>query len=499
VPDPRRWWPWDHGSPHLYRLRVEVAGADASPSDVWEGALGLRTVALDGWTLRVNGRPVYLRGANWVPAGLLPGRVSAPELEAWLDLARAANMNALRVWGGGLREKRAFYEACDRLGILLWQEFPFACAFVARYPRRPEYLALVEAEVGAIVRDLRHHPSVALWCGGNEFSPKRNRPLVAAIRKAVAQHDATRPFLPVSPHGGDSHFWDVWHGLEPPAAYRRDPARFASEFGLQALPSVESLRRFLPKGDLWPPGEAWEQRGANLPILRRYAEPWRHPAGGLASDASLGDAIPHAAPSRPSTADRELRAFVEASQRAQAEGLQIAIEHYRRRKADGAGGVLVWQFNEPWPAICWSLVDAYGTPKRAYNAVRRLYTPVLICLDHPVRAYGAGDSFSPNVWLINDSAVPFPRCHLRVELVDGRGEVALAFEAEADLPPLSAQVAGRVCWTIPPGSATAVRAQVRHQGRTLSTNHYDLSVCDQTPLSPVERLRGRLRRWVKAL
>jgi beta-mannosidase len=504
VRNPHRWWPWDHGRPHLYRLQVVVSEEGEPPSDVWKGSLGLRTVSLDGWTLQINGRPVFLRGANWVPADLLPGRVEAADYEALLELARQANMNALRVWGGGLRERRAFYAACDRLGILVWQEFPFACAFLTQYPRTAEYLALVRAEAGSLVRDLRNHAALVVWCGGNEFSVRRNAQLVAALRETVKEEDPTRPFLPVSPHDQDSHFWEVWRGWEPPAVYRRDPARLASEFGLQAVPEADSLRRFIPEDELWPPGPSWTAHGAELATLLRYAAPWRRAVVG-----EQGIAPPErTAPPKPGAGNQAnairhkgwtLPEFIRASQRAQAEGLKIAIEHYRRRKADGAGGALVWQLNEPWPAISWSLVDYFRVPKRGYALVRRLYTPVLISLDHPVRVYQPGDRFCPNVWLINDSADAFQRCWLQVDLVDHSGSVLLAWEGESDLPPLSAQVVARFCWTIPPSRPGKVRARVGHQDRVLSENEYDLTACDGQGPGLGRRAYANLAAWVKAL
>ena len=245
IPEPRLWWPWDQGHSDLYRLTVEVWAGDQL-LDALAQTVGLRTVELDNWALRINGRHVQARGANWVPADILPGRVTADDYRALLTLAREANMNMLRVWGGGLREKRAFYDLCDQMGILAWQEFPVACAFLTRYPRSPEFLHLAETEARATIRDLRNHASVVLWCGGNEFSPRRNAPLVAALARAAAEEDPTRPFLPASPVAGDSHNWHVWHHFQPPSAYLADETAFASEFGLQAPPDVETLRRFIP-------------------------------------------------------------------------------------------------------------------------------------------------------------------------------------------------------------------------------------------------------------
>ena len=472
VPDPRLWWPWDHGRPDLYRLAVEVLDGDRVLDRVDE-LIGLRRVELDGWTLRINGRRVYGRGANWVPADILPGRVAEADYRHLLTLAREANMNMLRVWGGGLREKRVFYELCDRLGILLWQEFPVACAFLTRYPRSPEYLRLAEAETRAIVHDLQNHPSVVLWCGGNEFSPRRNAPLVEALRRAAAS-DPTRPFLPASPHGGDSHNWQVWHGHAPPAAYRRDMARFAAEFGLQAPPSVAALRRFIPKAELWPPGPSWTYHKAALDKLLRYARPFL----GAQQLAQVG-----------------LDAFVRAAQRAQANGLQIAVEHYRRRKAGGCGGALVWQLNEPWPAVSWALVDFFREPKPAYDVVKRVFNPVLISADYALQPYHAGDLLHAALWIVNDTAEPLPGCRLEVTLSDASGQVAERLVHTLDVPPDSADIVGRLDWTLPAGAGWQLACRLDHQGRLLSENEYDLSVHDvrRPALGP------RLWEWLTGL
>jgi beta-mannosidase len=173
-------------------------------------------------------------------------------------MAREANLNALRVWGGGLREKKAFYDLCDRLGLLVWQEFPLACAFITHYPRSKEYLAFVESETRDIVRQVRLHPSVMLWCGGNEFDPKANRLVIEAMRRAATAEDGARLFQDVSPAFGDSHNWSVWHRYRPPEEYQKDTAQVMSEFGLQAPPAVASLERFIPPAELWPPGPSWK-------------------------------------------------------------------------------------------------------------------------------------------------------------------------------------------------------------------------------------------------
>lgn len=471
IPEPRLWWPWDHGDPDLYRLTVEVL-QDGRVVDSVDRIVGLRHAELRGWTWHVNGEPVYARGANWVPVHILPGCVAEADYQKLLDLARQANMNMLRVWGGGLREKRPFYDLCDRLGIMVWQEFPFACSFLTRFPRSLEYLDLVEAEAGAIVRDLRRHPSVVCWCGGNEFSPDRNEPLVSRLRRAVATGDQTRPFLDASPAGGDSHNWKVWHGFQAPATYRDDGAQFASEFGMQAPPDVATLRRFVPEDELWPAGQAWTYHGAELGKLQRYAGPY----------LSQGQAP-------------TLEAFVEASQRAQAQGLQIAVEHYRRRKAEGCGGVLVWQLNEPWPAISWALVDFFRQPKPAYEAVKRLFNPVLVSVEYARREYRPGDCLSGDLWLINDLSEEMGGCEVEVLLWDGKGQQVERFAQTVDLDSHTASAFGSFCWNLPPGGGWRLTCHLTQNGRLLCGNEYDLTVHDG--LGP--SLKQRLWAWMAGL
>jgi beta-mannosidase len=332
-------------------------------------------------------------------------------------------------------------------------------------------MQLVESEARAIVRSLRHHASLALWCGGNEFSPRRNALLVTTLRRAVDEEDAAHPFLPASPAMGDSHYWQVWHRFRAPAVYREDTSPFASEFGLQAPPAADTLRRFLPADDLWPPGSAWAYHGGGIEKLWRYARPF------------LPDGQP------------DLEHFVQASQRAQVYGLQIAIEHYRRRKALGCGGLLLWQLNEPWPAISWALLDFYGQPKPSYDAVKRLYNPILISIEYPLRAYHAGDCLQAGVWMINDRARSYFGCQAQVMLWDRDSRRLEQIDFEADLPADSAQMVHRLNWTLPPSSGWLLTCQVAYEGETLACNSYDLAVHDG--IQPT--WRQRLRSWLVAL
>jgi beta-mannosidase len=454
VPEPHLWFPWDHGQPDLYTLTVEAQRGERTLDRVTE-SVGLREIVMKrnpnsppdaiDWTVTVNGEPVYVRGANWVPADALPGRVSESDYRALLTLAREANLNLLRVWGGGLREKKAFYDLCDRLGLLLWQEFPLACAFVTRYPRSEDYLALVDAEVREIVRQVRNHPSVMLWCGGNEFYPDQNAPVIQAMRRAALAEDDTRTSLGVSPARGDSHNWLIWHKYRPPEAYQQDLAQFISEFGLQAPPNIASLTRFIPPDELWPPGRSWKYHRAQMGKLTHYARPYQ-----IANN---------------------LEGFVEASQRAQARGIQIAIEHARRRKY-ATSGFAVWQFNSPWPGIDWALVDYYRVPKLAYHRLKELANPVLVSLDFELRRCAPGEAWSADVWAINDLPRELSGC--RVEIECGHTQVFLV-----NLKPDSAEMIGQVTWTLPAVQDDwRITCRVMQGGQTLSTNRYDLREYD---------------------
>jgi beta-mannosidase len=485
---PQLWEPWDRGFPHLYELVISLQSSSSIPQplDFVSTRFGMRHIAFEDWTFTHNGRREFIRGVNWVPADSMPGRLRRDDYAKLLNMAQIAGVNLLRVWGGGLREKRAFYDLCDELGLLVWQEFPFACSFLGYFPRDVGWLGLVERECTAIVQATRNHPSLAVWCGGNEFSPRRNHPLERTLARVVEAYDGTRPFLPVSPTPGDVHNWDVWHGKYPIHAYRQEKARFLSEFGLQAPPSGETLRTCLPEADLWPPGPGWEVHKAELGKLWRYVDltltPVRSPGQGegehiqpLSQEGGRGE----------SKIITSLEEFIIASQRAQALGLQIAIEHMRRRKGE-TGGVCLWQFNEPWPAISWAIVDHRRRPKLAYQRLTDLYNPVLVGLTFSPACYQAGDTLQAEAWAVNDRLEVLDGCRLVIEL-DG----VHIYEVQMTLPPDSTQVVG------------ALRHRLRaepchlkltlHQGRqVIARNTYDLTYYDPNTVS----WRERMMRWL---
>ena len=510
----RRWWPWDQdvdrlwqgGESALYRVSVRLVDGRGVMDEITQ-VVGVRSVARETlpngapWRFIVNGRSVFLRGANWVPADVLPGRITEADYQRLIGLARDAGINFLRVWGGGIREKRAFWDTCDRLGILAWQEFPLACASLDHYPRTSRYRDLLLAEARGTVRALRNHPSLIAWCGGNEISPSRELPLLSALADVVRQGDPDRPWIPASPSDGAVHQWDVWHGHAPWTVLANETAPFMSEFGMQALPHRATVEEMFPDGvpaSLVDP--RWPARKAQIAKLRRYAGP------DAAADAG-GD----------------LDAAIAATQRAQAVALQVGIEACRLRRVGppptrvgpplapptrgrtgwlgwrgqlpplqggsrgNCGGVVFWQYNEPWYAVSWSVIDRAGRPKAAFEMLRRSYQPVLIAARFPWRRYGPGDPFRAAIWLVNDGVEDWSGCRAVARLEDRP-----VWEADdVDLPAASAHQIGTLETTL--SAAPGVLELALFRGDTCrAANRYDLGVHLPGP----QPLRGRLNRWL---
>ncbi len=495
LPEARLWNPWDRGEPNLYEMDIVIARSGAtkqSPirdlgiasqtalamtNDVLDSCtttFGIRDFSLarvphapitaEPWQFVINGQREFLRGANWVPLDAIPARLTRDDYAARLQQARDANINFLRVWGGGLREKRAFYDLCDELGILVWQEFPFSANLLAIFPRDPTYLKLVHAECDAIVRALRNHPSLVVWCGGNEFNPYRNAHLVKALDQVVATNDGTRPFKPVSPSAGESHNWRVWHGYFNTREYRKDKAAFFGEFGLQAPPSPAALARFLPPDRLWPPGKMWEYHNAELAKLWRYAHAINPDAG------SLED-------------------FVEAAQMAQLRGLQVAIEHARRNR-QRIGGCSFWQFNEPWPSINWSVVDYAGQPKSGYHKIKQVYNPILISLDYELKIRSRGERVRGALWLINDTLNT-----IRGDVV-GTQNGACVFSSRVEVGPNAVENLGTLSIQLSEQTNELLFA-LRVDRQTIATNEYDLNYCDASALKLFDALKMTALTWLK--
>lgn len=400
VRDAQLWWTHDLGTPALYDVCADLL-LDGEPIDTKQFRVGLRTITLDrsvdaeqpGRLFRflLNGVPTYSRGANWVPASTLRGSVTSDHLRRLVQTAVRGEMTMLRIWGGGAYEQDAFYDACDELGVLVWQDFMFACL---DYPS--EDVALqheVAREAEHQLRRLRNRACLALWCGNNEVHGLHGAAhgsvdpgdwgwhfFHGLLPDAVSQLSPGAIYWPGSPwadepsgingvHDGDRHAWEVWHGVEMGAGgptefdsrgeqvhwqrYGYDHGRFISEFGIHASPAEATLLRWTEAGSLALRSEAFDGRNKDQPKDKGWAL-MEHETG----------------------APTTLTDYVDYSMACQAEGLKFGVEHYRRRQPH-TSGALVWQFNDVWPGFSWSVVDFDLVPKHGFYALQRAFRPLL--------------------------------------------------------------------------------------------------------------------------
>jgi beta-mannosidase len=363
--NPRLWWPNGYGPSPLYtaRLTLRAEGKELDRREIRFGVRSLRWERNEGGdpashplTLVVNDRRIFLRGSNWVPADALPGRLRPKHYRMLIDRARDMNLNLLRMWGGGLFEKDAFYDFCDEAGMLVWQEFPMACA---NYPKDPEFVAEMVAEAEYAVRRLRNHSCICLWCGGNEndyYGEVPDSPTLLAIGEVVNRLHPGVDYHVSCPD--KSRPGERGHGpwtYQEHAEWNQHFRELASEIGCIALPSERTLARIAPN-EPWPNGPSFAYH---------FASTFRHLL--WAPGEKYGGVMPFAPATRAE--------WVLFSQFIQAEQLAYMTGHYRSL-AWRASGLFGWQFNTPWPEGCFSVLDWDGTPKMAWYWLRAAQAPV---------------------------------------------------------------------------------------------------------------------------
>ncbi len=457
VPEVTRWWPDSHGDPHTYVLTVTLGdpGEDdpdpdlvdrSDAADRWQRRIGFRSVHIDTsedeigsrWRLVVNDVPIWVRGANWIPDDCFPSRVDGDRYRQRITQAIDANIDLLRVWGGGIYEDDAFYALCDELGVMVWQDFLFACA---AYPETPEMVAEVEAEARDAITRLMPHPSLVLWNGNNENLWGHEdwgwkeilgaRPWGAGyyfdlLPALVAELDPTRPYWPGSPwsgpdrhpndpHWGPTHIWDVWNERDY-TEYRRTVPRFAAEFGYQAPPVFATLRRAISDDPLTPdsPGMQHHQKACDgaAKLIRGLVAHFGEPAGaeGVAAGGWTLD-------------DWHYLAQVN-----QARAITLAVEHFRAHHTICSGSI-VWQLNDCWPVTSWAVIDGDGRRKPLWYALRRAYADRLVTVQPSkdgLRVVAVNET--DEVW---DDTVAIRR-------VDAEGMVLADDRWSATVPPRSA-------------------------------------------------------------
>lgn len=407
---PRLWWTHDHGEPALYTSRCrlfDVSGRELESAEERIGFRRIRLVMNEGaWSepygfpksrsaapaqIELNGRRIFAKGSNWVCPEMFPGTVTEARYEELIGMAVDTHFNILRSWGGGIVNKDAFFACCDRRGVLVWQEFPLACNC---YPDDPHYLAVLEQEATSIVRRLRRHPSLAIWCGGNElfnsWSGMTDQSLPLRLLNALCFRLSPEiPFNATSPLNGmgHGHYLFYWEGKDVFQTINGSRFTAYTEFGIPGVAPREVLERIIPPSELFPPrpGTAWEEH---------------HAFGAWDGDLSTWLAEPTL--TRYFGPAATLDELIDRSSLLQGEGYKAVFEEARRQKPYCAMA-LNWCFDEPWPAAANNSLAVYPSiAKPALAEVRRACRPLCASARFGKFDWTEGEEFECDVWILND-------------------------------------------------------------------------------------------------
>ncbi|MFA5056772.1 MAG: hypothetical protein WC485_01550 [Opitutaceae bacterium] len=426
--NPELWWPHDHGPQPLYVATFELLNPSGQTLERRSERVGFRRVKLvmheGGWegppgfpksrnhppiTLEINGRAIFAKGTNWVPPEIFPGTITTETYRPLLKLARDAHLNLLRSWGGGIVNKVGFFNLCDELGLLVWQEFPLACNL---YEDDPAYLRTLNQESRSIIGQVRRHPCLAMWCGGNELFNSWSRMTdqslaLRLLNRNCLEMNPSTPFIATSPMEGMGHGdyrFRSQQGQEVHQIFAQSSHTACPEFGCPGPSSVEYLKRFIPESELWPPrpGTSWQiHHGLGAwppdPTTWLCRDDLRHYFGEPA----------------------DLEALVAQGQWLQTEGYKVIYEEVRRHKPV-CSMALNWCYNEPWPSAANnSVVNWPAEPKPAYHAVAASCRPVMASARIPKFSWMEGEEFEAEIWLLNDSPETIPAGRIVAIIVVG--------------------------------------------------------------------------------
>lgn len=436
---PALWWPNGLGAHPLYAFRARLL-INGKPIDESTTRTGLRSLELrqqpdasgKSFTFVINGMPVFAKGANWIPADSFPTRISKSKYRQLLESVRDTNMNMLRVWGGGIYERDDFYELCDEMGILVWQDFMFGCSL---YPGDQAFLDNVRQEAVDNVKRLRNHPSIVIWVGNNEIESgwfhwgwKDQLPaslwddylkiFYGVLPEVCGSLDPSRPYWPSSPSSkleddnesqkmGDLHYWQVWHAALPFSEYEKQFPRFMSEYGFQSFPQLETVNTYTVPAD----------HDIKSPVMMAHQ---RHPRGNqLISEYML----------REYPEPKDFESFLYVSQVLQAEGIKIGAEHLRRIMPHNMGS-LFWQLNDCWPVASWSSIDYTGRWKALQYYASRFYGDILVS---PQEENG-----NLKVFVVSDRLQPVT-AQLSLSLLDFEGNKLWSQQEDLEVVPLNSK------------------------------------------------------------
>lgn len=493
ISNPSLWYPVRYGKQSLYTVKATLLSDGGEEVDTLLKRIGIRHAELvqrplqgqpgTSFFFQVNNIPVYCGGSDWIPADNFLPRISRQRYFDWVKLVADGNQLMIRVWGGGIYEDQAFYDACDEYGILVWQDFMFGCG---NYPAHPEILKSIKREAEENVKLLRHHPSIVIWAGNNEdyqyaesagltydYSNKNadswletDFPARYIYEKVLA--DVCAELIPdtyyhfgspwgggkptTDPTVGDLHQWNVWHGSqEKYQNFDKLVGRFVSEFGMEAFPNVKTIDAYLPKGkddpDRYPQSSTVDFHNKADGHERRIAlylvENFRY-------------------------APDPLEQFVYCTQLMQGECIASAYRLWKRQwkgpRKEYCGGALVWQINDCWPVTSWALVDYYLRPKHAYYTVKREMAPLSVGMTRQEHRHPADKYTRVNVEV--KTVIEVWGSNLTLEDVTGVDCILKAWDVETGEETFSAIVAKNI--VLPENRSTEILARdvpVQHQGQ----------------------------------
>ncbi|SFC90618.1 beta-mannosidase [Butyrivibrio sp. YAB3001] len=453
IVSPQLWWPNGYGEQPLYTVKIELKSQDGEVLDIWEKRIGLRTMSIsrqkdeygEEFAHVVNGVKIFAMGADYIPQDNILSRVNKDRTRTLLKHCADSHFNCIRVWGGGYYPEDDFYDICDELGLVVWQDFMFACAV---YRLTEDFEENIKEEIIQNVRRLRHHASLGLWCGNNEmelFVGQEHWGAKHTLKsdyvkmyeylfpKIMKEEDPQTYYWPASPSSGggfddpndenrgDAHYWEVWHGNQPFTAYRQFHFRYLSEFGFQSFPSVKTIETFTEPEDRNIFSYVMEKHqrnsAANGKIMNYMSQTFLYP--------------------------ESLDELVYYSQLLQAEAIRYGVEHFRRNRGRCMGTVY-WQLNDCWPVASWASIDYEGRWKALQYYAKRFFAPILISceekgyLDQRVSVNDDAEPIRKSIRLnVQNEQLESANVKMKWQLRNARAEILEQHEEDIKVDPLS--------------------------------------------------------------